>query len=72
MKLNYHADSDSLEIDLADRPAADSWEVEPGIVLDFGREGRLGGIDIDRARRNLALDTLEVSARPLTGIKLTG
>lgn len=72
MKLNYHADTDSLYIDLADRPSADSREVQPGIVLDFDGEGRLVGIDIDHASRILALDTLEVSALPLAGIKLIG
>jgi hypothetical protein len=32
MKLRYYPDTDSLYIDLADRPGADSREVTPGVV----------------------------------------
>lgn len=71
MKLHYHADTDSLYIDLAERPAADSREIEPGVVLDFDADGRLVGIDIDHASRALALDRLEVSALPLGAVTLS-
>ena len=39
MKLNYYPDTDSLYIDLANRPSADSREVADGIVLDFDAAG---------------------------------
>ena len=42
-------EADSLYIDLADRPSADSREVAPGVVLDFDENGHLVGIDIDHA-----------------------
>jgi len=47
MKLHYYPETDSLYVDLAERPAADSREVVPGVVLDFDSNGRLVGIDID-------------------------
>ena len=53
MKLRYYPDTDSLYIDLADRPSADSREVTPGVVLDFDAAGGLVGIDIDQASRHL-------------------
>lgn len=65
MKLHYYQETDSLYIDLAERPATDSREVQPGVVLDFDAEGRLVGIDIDHASRDFALDTLETVELPL-------
>ena len=58
MKLNYHQDTDSLYIDLVDRPSVDSIEVVNGIVLDFDAEGRLVGIDIDHASQKVELQRL--------------
>jgi uncharacterized protein YuzE len=58
MKLNYHRETDSLYIDLVDRPSVESREVAEGIVLDFDAEGRLVGIDIDHASRNVELERL--------------
>jgi uncharacterized protein YuzE len=71
MKLHYYPETDSLYIELAGRSAADSKEVQSGVVLDFDADGKLVGIDIDQASKHLALDQLEVSALPLSGIKLT-
>ena len=65
MKFNYYADTDSLYIDLAERPSADSREVAPGVVLDFDADGRLVGIDIDHASRVVNLSTLEAVDLPL-------
>ena len=49
MKLNYYADTDSLYIDLSERPSVESREITEGIVLDYDAEGNLVGIDIDNA-----------------------
>jgi uncharacterized protein YuzE len=64
MKLSYYADTDSLYIDLADRPSADSREVSPGVVGDFDAEGRLVGLDIDEASKILSMGQLEVEEFP--------
>jgi uncharacterized protein YuzE len=33
MKLNYHAETDSLYIDLSEKPSVESREVSEGVVL---------------------------------------
>ena len=58
MKVIYDKDTDSLYIDLVDRPSADSLEAVDGIVLDFDAEGRLVGIDIEQASRKVELERL--------------
>ena len=65
MKLRYYADTDSLYIDLADRPSTDSREVSPGVVLDFDAAGALVGIDIDRASLQLDLSGLDTGSVPV-------
>lgn len=35
MKLNYHPDTDSLYIDLFERPSVESREVSESVVLDY-------------------------------------
>ena len=65
MRFQYYADTDSLYIDLADRPAVDSREVAPGVVLDFDADGALVGIDIDHASRIVNLSRLEAVSLPV-------
>ena len=64
MKMKYFKDTDSLYIDLSESPSAESTEVAEGIVLDYDREGRLVGIDIDNASNKVNLDRLIVSSLP--------
>ena len=61
MKLSYYPDTDSLYIDLADRPSTESREISDGVVLDYDAAGLLVGIDIDRASRMVQLDRLILS-----------
>ena len=64
MKLNYHPDTDSLYIDLSDRPSAESREISEGVVLDYDKDGRLVGIDIDNAENKIELRKLILSKLP--------
>ncbi|MFU8897214.1 MAG: DUF2283 domain-containing protein [Gammaproteobacteria bacterium] len=64
MKLSYHADTDSLYIDLSSRPSAVSREISEGVVLDYDSDGRLVGIDIDNASTKVDLDKLILSSLP--------
>jgi len=64
MKLNYHAETDSLYIDLAEKPSVQRREVSEGVVLDFDATGSLVGIDIDNASKNVDLQTLILSKIP--------
>ena len=64
MKLNYHADTDSLYIDLSEQPSVESREVSDGIVLDYDGAGNLVGIDIDHASTKVQLNRLVLSRLP--------
>ena len=64
MKLNYHPDTDSLYIDLAERPSVESREISEGVVLDYDAAGQLVGIDIDNASTKVDLRKLTLSKLP--------
>lgn len=72
MKLNYHPETDSLYIDLAEAPSAESREISEGIVLDYDISGNLVGIDIDNASRKVQLDRVVVSQLPGAIERLAG
>jgi uncharacterized protein YuzE len=58
MKLNYYQETDSLYIDLAEKPSTESKEISEGVVLDYDEDGNLVGIDIDKPARKLNLKNL--------------
>ena len=64
MKLIYHPDTDSLYIDLSERPSVDSQEISEGVVLDYDAQGNLVGIDIDNASNKVTLNELTLSKLP--------
>lgn len=72
MKVNYFPDTDSLYIDLAERPSVESREISEGIVLDYDGDGTLVGIDIDNASTKVAIDKLTVSKLPGTIERIAG
>ena len=65
MKFNYYPETDSLYIDLAERPSTESQEVAPGVVLDFDAQGRLVSIDIDHASQVVNLSSVETTSLPV-------
>jgi uncharacterized protein YuzE len=70
MKFNYYPETDSLYISLSDKTSTDSQEIAPDIVLDFDSEGRLVGIDIDRASQVVDLTCLETESLPINSVIL--
>ncbi len=68
MKFHYYRDTDSLYIDLAERPSADGQEIAPGVVLDFDADGNLVGIDIDHASKVVNLTRLEAESLPVESV----
>jgi uncharacterized protein YuzE len=68
VKLYYYAETDSLYIDLADRPSVTSREVMPGVVLDLDEGGALVGIDIDHASRQLDLPSIKSGSVPFEAV----
>lgn len=65
MRLNYYSDTDSLYIDLSEKPSADSVEIFEGVVLDYDIDGNLVGIDIDNAGRKIRLHELILNRLPV-------
>jgi uncharacterized protein YuzE len=72
MRVNYFPDTDSLYIDLAERPSAESREISDGVVLDYDEAGNLVGIDIDNASTKVDLDKLVVSKLPAKIERMAG
>ncbi len=70
MKFHYYHETDSLYIDLVDRPSVDSQEVRPGVVLDFDSEGNIVGIDIDHASKIANLSRVEMEDLPVSSVAL--
>lgn len=64
MKLNYHADTDSLYIEFSERPSVDSREISEGVVVDYDAQGRVVGIDIDNAGNKMDLERILLSKLP--------
>ena len=64
MKLNYYPETDSLYIDLSERPSSESREISAGVVLDYDADGKLVGIDIDNASNKVELNKLILSKLP--------
>ena len=64
MRLNYYSETDSLYIDLSERPSAESREISEGVILDYDADGGLVGIDIDNASKKIDLKKLVLSNMP--------
>jgi uncharacterized protein YuzE len=64
VKLNYFPETDSLYIDLSEKPSVDSREISEGVVLDYDSAGNLVGIDIDNASGKVELKRLLLSNIP--------
>ena len=64
MKIEYFPETDSLYIELNDRPGMDTREIEEGIIFDLDDKGRAVGLDIDQASKQLNLNTLSLKHVP--------
>jgi uncharacterized protein YuzE len=65
MKLHYYAETDSLYIDLAEGTSIDSREISEDLVVDYGEDGRIVGLDIQHASQYLNLSKIETEHLPL-------
>jgi uncharacterized protein YuzE len=68
MKLNIDREADALHLALGEGPVAESKEVAPGVVLDYGSGGMVIGIEILDLSRRVSpphLDKVEVEPRTL-------
>jgi uncharacterized protein YuzE len=64
VKLHY-PETDSLYIELIDRPGAETREIADGLNVDLGADGAVVGFDIDGASKKLDLTTIETIALPI-------
>ena len=72
MKVRYDPKTDTLSVILKENVSVmESDEDKPGVILDYGKEGNLVGIEIlDASKRVAAPQTLEYSvAVPTTGAR---
>jgi uncharacterized protein YuzE len=72
MKIEYFPDTDSLYIDLAERPGTDTREIAQGVVVDLDGDGHPVGIDIDQASKHLDLRKLNLKRIPFEVDQVTG
>ena len=64
MKLRYYPETDSLYIELIDKPSVDSQEITDEVVIDFDADGNIVGIDIDNASQKIDMKTVEAINLP--------
>ncbi len=65
MKLLYDRGTDSLYIELLPQSSVNSEEISSGLIMDLDGEGRLVGIDIEHASKNIDMSRLKVESVPL-------
>ena len=59
MKVTYFPTTDTLYLDLVDRPSHESEEIASGIVVDFDVDGNVVGIEVEGAATRFDLRELE-------------
>jgi uncharacterized protein YuzE len=69
VKLHYYPETDSLYIELRPEAGAESREIADGLNADLDSEGRVVGLDIDRASLQLDLSKVETVALPVQAPK---
>ena len=67
MKIHYFADTDTLFIELSDRPSVRTEEINELVTVDFDTEEKLVGITIESARNQVDLNSINI----LTNLELT-
>jgi uncharacterized protein YuzE len=66
MKIHYFADTDTLFIELSDRPSVRTEEINELVTVDFDTEEKLVGITIESARNQFDLNSINI----LTNLEL--
>lgn len=64
MNIAYFKDTDSLYIELSPEDPAHAWEAHTGVVLNISEDGRVVGIEIERASQQADLRALRVGNFP--------
>ncbi|MFN3545057.1 MAG: DUF2283 domain-containing protein [Thiobacillus sp.] len=64
MNIAYFKDMDSLYIEISPENPAQAWEAHEGIVLNLSEDGRVVGIEIEKASQTTNLDFLKIGGFP--------
>ena len=64
MNLAYFKDRDSLYLELTPENPAHAWKAQEGIVINLSEDGRVVGIEIERASLRADLSLLRVGDFP--------
>jgi len=64
MNIAYFKDMDSLYVELSAENPAQAWEAHKGIVLNLSEDGRVVGIEIEKASLATNLDILKIGGFP--------
>ncbi len=51
MKIIFDKQADMLNIQLSEEPSVESSEIEPGLVVDFDKNGTVVNIEIENASK---------------------
>jgi len=65
MRISYHQETDSLYIHFSESPSVDSEEVALNVVLDFGVDGAIVGLEVDHASSVMHLTKIETTSVPV-------
>ncbi len=66
MKIHYFADTDTLFIELSERPSVRTEEINDLVTVDFDIEETLVGVTIESARNQVDLNSINI----LTNLEL--
>ena len=64
MNIAYLKDMDSLYIEISPENATQAWEAHAGIVLNLSEDGRVVGIEIEKASQAANLGILKIGGFP--------
>ncbi|HEY9098839.1 MAG TPA: DUF2283 domain-containing protein [Thiobacillus sp.] len=64
MNIAYFKDMDSLYVEISPENPAHTWEAHAGIVLNMSADGRVVGIEIEKASLATNLDILKIGGFP--------
>jgi uncharacterized protein YuzE len=61
MQLTYFPDTDTLYIDLADRPSTESEVVNDNLIIDLDSEGRPVGITVEHYSQTVTIQAIDIN-----------
>ncbi|MEB3269322.1 MAG: DUF2283 domain-containing protein [Leptolyngbya sp.] len=61
MKLTYFPDTDTLYINLADRPSVESEVLNDNLIIDLDSSGRPVGITVEHYSQTVTTPAIEIS-----------